>query len=87
MAHPPIEQKPLREGPQQLAAAPQSTQRLLVPRRIDVFKDDKTPDIFLKMEVNDTLTVVVPIGPRLAAGLIEGIDRALRAVPTPSRVQ
>ncbi|MBR0752733.1 hypothetical protein JQ604_11105 [Bradyrhizobium jicamae] len=87
MAHPPTEQKPLPEGPQQLAAAPQSTQRLLVPRRIDVFKDDKTPDIFLKMEVNDTLTVVVPIGPRLAAGLIEGIDRALRAVPPPSRVQ
>lgn len=87
MAHPPIEQKPSHEEPQQPAATPQSTQRLLVPRRIDVFKDDKTPDIFLRMEVNDALTVVVPIGPRLAAGLIEGIDRALRAAPMPSRVQ
>ena len=87
MTHRRIEQEDLHEEPQRLAARPQSTERVLVPRRIDVFKDDKTPDIFLKMEINDTLTVVVPIGPRLAGVLRDSLDLALRAVPGPSRAQ
>jgi hypothetical protein len=55
--------------------------RLLVPRRIDVLKVDETSQVFFRLEVDDFVTYTVPIGPRLVAALIEGLQRAQRAFP------
>ena len=52
---------------------------LLVPRRIDVVKDEKTVDTILRMEVDNDL-IMVPIGPKLVATLIEGLQRAQQIV-------
>lgn len=52
---------------------------LLVPRRIDVLKDEKTVDTILRMEVDNDL-IMVPIGPKLVSTLIEGLLRAQQVV-------
>jgi hypothetical protein len=58
---------------------------LLVPRRIDVVKDEKTVDTILRMEVDNDL-IMVPIGPKLVATLIEGLQRAQQVVTeTPTK--
>lgn len=59
----------------------------LIPRRIDVIKDHLSPDTFLKMEIDDKTTYVVPIGPQLVSALIEGLDRARRVIPPTSTRQ
>jgi hypothetical protein len=58
----------------------------LVPRRIDVIKDDRSPDSFFRMEIDDANVVVVPIGPRLVSALIEALERTQRAAQaTPTK--
>lgn len=61
----------------------QTRARMLVPRRIDVIKDHRTPDTFLRMEIDSTTTFIVPIGPKLVSALIQGLERTQRVV-TPS---
>ena len=56
---------------------------VLVPRRVDVVKDGKTTDTILRMEVDNDL-VLVPIGPKLTATLIEGLQRAQQIATEPS---
>lgn len=52
---------------------------VLVPRRVDVIKNEKSTDTMLRMEVDNDL-ILVPIGPKLVATLIEGLQRAQQAV-------
>lgn len=60
---------------------------LMIPRRIDVIKNHQTPDTFLRMEVDDATTYMVPIGPKLVAALIKGLERSQRMVAPPSLKQ
>ncbi|MCK1368330.1 hypothetical protein [Bradyrhizobium sp. 62] len=57
------------------------SQTTVVPRRITVVKDHRSPDTFLQMEINETTTFNMPIGPRMLSTLIDGLDRARRVIP------
>lgn len=72
---------------QHVAMTTKPALKMLVPRRIDVLKDDSNPDTYLRMEVDDTTTYVVPIGPSLVATLIEALERTKRVLPRPSILQ
>lgn len=61
--------------------------KLLVARRIDVLKNDFAPDISLRLEIDDTTTYIMPVGPKLATVLVESLQRALSAVPAPTSRQ
>lgn len=52
---------------------------LLTPRRIDVLRDDRTAGISLRVEINDTFAVRVPIGSELGTTLINALDPARQA--------
>ncbi|SFI09305.1 hypothetical protein SAMN05216525_10465 [Bradyrhizobium sp. Gha] len=59
----------------------------MIPRRISVIKDHRSPDTFLHMEIDDSTTYIVPVGPRLLSTLIDGLDRARRVTPPVSTRQ
>ena len=69
------------DDPPKPARAP--VKLVLVPRRVDVIKDGKSADTILRMEVDSDL-VLVPIGPKLVAALIEGLQRAQQATAEPA---
>lgn len=69
---------------QQLGGSSRTT---MVPRRITVIKDHRSPDTFLQMEINDATSYIVPIGPQLLSTLIDGLDRARRVIPPGSTRQ
>lgn len=48
---------------------------MVVPRRIDVIRDDATVDTMLRLQFDDDV-LLVPIGPKLVATLIQGLQRA-----------